>query len=109
MNQARALELAQAADETAFDFSRTDRGGNPGGETFKVDRIIVLGETTAAVVFLKNTGKKAVCFYYYDNSRAHPRWAYFFITYAHLSSLRHVEELLFEIEQHNYQISSHGA
>jgi hypothetical protein len=70
-----------------------------------VGRIVVLGEVTAAVVFDKSTGKQAVAFYYYVNSRAHPRWEYFFITYAHLASLQHVAELLFEIEQHNYQIS----
>lgn len=105
MNQQTARLLRNKAVEVALNFSRPDRGGNPAAEVFQVDRTVVLSEVTAAVIFHKSSGKKAVAFFYYINSRAAPRWEYFFITYTHLTCLDRVKELLFDVEQHNYAVS----
>lgn len=107
MQKERAIALLHAAENVAATFSDPNRGGNVLAETYKVDGINVLGETTAAVVFIKSpTGKKAVAYFYYLNSRAKPRWEYFFITYAHLASLTKVADLLHSVEQHNFNMST---
>lgn len=87
-------------------FSRDDRGGNFLNEQFSVETIHVLGETTAAVVFFKRpTGKRAVAWFYFVNSRAKPRWEYFFITYAHLAGLDRVSSILADVEQSNFELN----
>lgn len=87
-------------------FSNKARKGNTQNETFHVSRLIVLSETTAAVVYSKEpTKKKAVAWFYYLNSHAKPRWEYFFVTYQHLVGLDRVGDLLFEVEQHNFSES----
>ena len=88
-------------------FSRKDRGGNTLGETFEVEMITVLSETTAAVTFIKQpTGKKAVAFFFWIASRMKARWEYFFATYNHLVGLERVANLLHEVEQHNFKVST---
>lgn len=84
-----------------------ERGGNVLSETFEVEDIKVLSEVTAAVTFMKRpTGKKAVAWFYFINSKAKPRWEYFFVTYSHLVGLDAVGDLLHEIEQHNFSVST---
>jgi hypothetical protein len=101
----RARLLGRRALQVAEMFSRKDRGGNPMGEQFSIAETIILSETTAAVVFDKSSGKQGVAWFYYINSRAKPRWEYFFVTYSHLVGLNHVADLLHRVEQHNYQVS----
>lgn len=100
-----AKSLERRAQEVAEMFSRSDRGGNPMGETFAVRDIVVLSEITACVIFHKSTGKRAVAWFYYIRSRAKPRWEYFFVAYSHLVGLTRVADILHEIEQHNFNLS----
>ena len=109
MQLTMARSLRYEAEQVAEMFSRKDRGGNHAGETFTVELITVLSECTAAVTYSKApTGKQAVAWFYFVNSRRQPRWEYFFITYAHLAGLERVGPLLHEVEQHNFRRSTEG-
>lgn len=109
MQKRTAEALREKALEVARQFSIKDRGANFDGETFEVERTVVLSECTAAVIFLKQpTKKRAVAWFYWINSRAAPRWEFFFVTYAHLVGLNRVGDLLHEIEQRNYEVVVDG-
>jgi hypothetical protein len=99
-----ACKLLSAANKTAEDFSRTDREFNYSNESFKVGEIIPLSESTAAVIFDKTGGKKALAFYYYLNSQQ-GHWRYFFITDSHLLGLRKLEGILENVEKHNFSLN----
>lgn len=106
MQKQMALALHREAHKTAELFSKK-RAGNVLDETFAVEKIEVLSECTAAVTFMKEpTGKKAVAWYYYVNSKRKPRWEYFFVTYSHLVGLNRVSGILHGIEQHNFSIAT---
>jgi hypothetical protein len=106
MQKKMAIALRNAALDTAVLFSK-QRGGNVLNETYAVENIEVLSECTAQVTFIKEpTGKKAVAWFYYINSRRKPRWDYFFVTYSHLVGLNRVSRTLHEVEQHNFSIST---
>jgi len=107
MEKQMANSLLAKAEDVALTFSNKARGGNHAGETFAVKEIIVLSEVTACVVFDKEpTKKQAVAWFYYIRSKAQPRWEYFFVTYSHLVGLDRVAEILHQIEQHNFQLST---
>jgi hypothetical protein len=107
MQKKMARMLLYKADQVAEMFSNKERGGNVLSETYEVEDISVLSEVTAAVTFIKRpTGKKAVAWFYYINSRKKPRWEYFFVTYSHLVGLEMVGEILHEVEQHNFSKST---
>ena len=98
-----ANQLRAKAQEIAANFSRTDRDCNYSNETFTVNCIKVLSETTAAVIFDKQpTGKQAVAFTYYILAGQHPGWRYFFLTYQHLAGLEYAKNILYKVEQHNF-------
>lgn len=102
-----ARQLKGKANHVASMFSEKSRGGNHAGETFHVDRIDILSETTAVVTFNKEpTGKKAAAFFYFIGSHRQPRWEYFFVTYNHLAGLERVKDVLFEVEQHNFSVAT---
>lgn len=104
MNKGMATALQARAAEVAGMFSEKTRGGNFANETFEVDEIRILSESTACVVYRKEpTKKKAVAWFYYVNSRAQPRWEYFFLTYNHLVGLDAAASILHEVEQHNFK------
>jgi len=107
LNQQMAKLLRQRADEVAVMFSNKSRGGNHAKETFHVQRIEVLSEATACVIFDKTPkNKQAVAWFYYIASKKHARWEYFFVTYSHLIGLDRVGTILHEIEQHNFKLST---
>jgi hypothetical protein len=106
MQKQMALKLNAKAQEVARMFSQ-ERGGNVLNETYEVEKVEVLSECTACVTFFKRpTGKKAVAWFYYINSRAKPRWEYFFVTYSHLVGLNRVSRTLYDVEQHNYSVAT---
>jgi hypothetical protein len=105
MQKQMAVSLTRKAAEVAATFS-LQRGGNVLNETFSVLKIEVLSELTAVVTFHKEpTLKQAVAWFYYINSRAKPRWEYFFVTYSHLVGLGRVSRVLNEVEQNNFKLS----
>lgn len=104
MEKQTAILLRKRANEVAEMFSKP-RGGNPNNEIFTIAQIRPLSDLTACVVFDKSTGKKAVAWFYYVNSRAKPRWEYFFVSYSHLVGLERVKYILEGIEVHNYELN----
>jgi hypothetical protein len=102
-----ARQLKGKAASVAKTFSDKTRGGNHAGETFNVERIDILSETTAVVTFNKEpTKKKAAAFFYFIASHKQPRWEYFFVTYNHLAGLERIKDVLYEIEQHNFKVAT---
>lgn len=104
MKQQIADELTGAAHDAAVHFSSKDREKNFNNEDFEVHEIVPLSEYTAAVVFLKNTGKKAVAFFYYVKNS----WRYFFPTDSHFLGMRYVERVKSEIERENFKVNMNG-
>lgn len=104
MRKELALALEKKAEEIAKNFSRSDRKMNYGNETFSVEEIIPLSESTAIIEFSKNTGKKAVVIAYHTNSMG-GKWNYFFPTYDHCVGFEKVREYLHEVEQKNFPLN----
>jgi hypothetical protein len=93
-----ALRLREEAERVAREFSKPMRErGN--GEIFEVDEILALSEFTAAVVFKKDSGKKAVCFFYVIKGS---QWRYFFPTDSHLIGMEAFPEIKKRIEIENF-------
>jgi len=93
-----ALRLREEAERVAKEFSNPLRERNPGAEIFEVDEILALSEFTAAVVFKKNSGKKAVGFFY----TVKDNWRYFFPSDSHLIGMEAFPEIKKRIEIENF-------
>lgn len=101
MKKEHAKSLLEAAKQTAKNYSRPDRERNAvAQETFEVDRIVPLSESTAAVIFLKNTGKRAVAFFFY----LPPPWGWrhIFASDSHILGMEAFGKHKLEVEEHNY-------
>ena len=98
MRKEIALRLRAEAERVAKEFSNPLRERNPGGEIFEVDEILALSEFTAAVVFKKNSGKKAVGFFY----TVKDNWRYFFPSDSHLIGMEAFSEIKKRIEIENF-------
>jgi hypothetical protein len=72
-------------------------------ETFKVHRILPMSEDTAAVIFEKDTGKRALCWMYYLHA-ADYGWQHIFLTDSHLLGMRGLEQMKQLIERHNMEV-----
>lgn len=99
MNDKMADKLAIKAEEVARNYSDPDRAMNFNKETFEVDRIIPLSEHTAAVIYTKNTGKKAVAFFHLMKNIY---WDYFFPTDGHIIGMEAFGKVKLKIEMGNY-------
>ena len=104
MQQGRAIKLQRSADTAAENFSRPDRARNFTKEKFSVYSLQPLSETTAAVIFLKSSGKKALAFFYWINAN-NGHWRYFFVSDSHLLGLRKLEGILENIEMENFPLN----
>ena len=99
MRKTLAISLRKKASEVAHIFSDPQRELNPSGETFEVERIDALSESVAGVIFLKNSGKRAIaCFYFVKND-----WRYFFPSDSHLLGMQAFAELKKRIEISNFE------
>jgi hypothetical protein len=96
-----AQELQRRSAFVAELFSKKDRPLNTTGESFSVDTITVLSETTAAVTFRKDTGKFAMAFFFYLHTDS-GRWEYFFPTDSHLLGMGLMCQAKQLIEHANY-------
>ena len=85
MNAIIAVKLKDKAQEVAELFSQA-RERNFASEIFSVEEIIPLSEYTAAVIFLKNTERKAIAFFYWLESSGQKGnyWQYFFPKDSHI-------------------------
>lgn len=86
-------------------FSNPDRENNVNKETFRVASITPLSESAAAVIFLKNTGKRAAAFYYLIKDK----WRYFFPTDSHILGMERFAAFKDRVEAGNWKHNFPGA
>ena len=101
MNKAVAIALQEKAEEIAKNFSNKDREFNTNNETFEVDKIEPLSESTGVVLFKKSSKKYAIAFCYYINMCG-GIWRYFIPTYDHCIGMESVKGLLALVEKKNF-------
>jgi len=99
MNKQIAIKLKEKAMEVVRMFSDPLRDRNPSGETFRLEYIDALSENTAAVVYLKSSGKKAIAFFYYNNNG----WWFSFPTDSHIIGMSVFAEVKRKIERENFE------
>lgn len=104
MEKQIAIKLKKKAEEVARIYSNPDREYNPYGEIFKIDRIIALSGRTAAVSYLKNSGKRAAVFFHYVKNY----WEYFFPTDSHIIGMLAFPEIKKKIEEDNFDKNFKG-
>ena len=80
-------------------FSDPSRTHNLGGETFELEKIMALSEYTAAVVYIKSSGKRAIAFFYYNNNA----WWFFFPTDSNLVGMSAFAEVKRKVEEDNFE------
>lgn len=102
MKRELAIELRKEAKELAAFHSLPERKKMFTNEDWGLEQIYPLSDETAAVVFLKSGGKKAVAFYYLDGITGKKRWKHFFPSDAHLLGMEAFSKYKFEIEHSNF-------
>jgi hypothetical protein len=102
MQEKRKLALKTEALKCAEALSRPDRERNALRETYKIDEGRPLSESTAAVIFKKSGGKKALVFFFWVNIDG-GKWWHFIPTDQHLLGMRYLEKIKYEIEQFNFR------
>ena len=103
MNNTLVKELKAKAEDVADKFSIKNREGNYNNEIFKVVEVIPMSDHTASVIFKKNTGKKAVFFFYYINRGIAKGWKYFVPTDSHIIGMQSFNFYKLEVERNNYK------
>lgn len=105
MNKKVAFELSAKAAEVAEKFSNLNRNRNFNNETFKVSRIVPLGEILAYVIFQKSNLKKALAVFYYIEGMKY--WQYFFPKEGHLieAGWEAIRLAKIQIEKYNYPLN----
>ena len=98
MNKSLAIGLKKEAERAAIEFSKPDRERNFAQETFTVHEIVPLSEMTAAVIFNKSSGKKAVMFFYFRKDE----WLCFFPTDSHILGMEGFKPYKDRVERENY-------
>ena len=104
MQKSRVIKLKQLSKTIAANFSNPNREFNHTNETFEVDKLIPLSESTALIRFKKNTGKMGLAFCYWLNM-AGGKWMYFFPTYDHCAGFDMLKDELHKIEIHNFEFN----
>ena len=101
MKKETANKLEKKAEQVALNFSNHNRPLNNNNETFKVDKINPLSESTAFIVFHKDNKKFAGAFFYYVNVNG-GEWRYFFPTDSHLLGMGLISQAKQLIEFANF-------
>lgn len=102
MKESLYKSLVKEAKEFAKEFSRKDRAKNFSGETFEVFEIIVLSETSAAVIFFKSSKKFALAFFNYILS-GQPYWNKYFPTDSHVFGMEKLPDWYRQIQKRNFK------
>lgn len=97
-----ALQLIETVKRAGKVFSNPDREYNFTGETFTPKKITPLSETTAIAYYEKDTGKKAIFFFYYIRSNG-GTWCYFVPTDSHILGMVNVHKYIQEVEEYNFE------
>ncbi len=104
-NKERAQKLSNHADEVAGRYSRTDREFNHNNETFFVDKIRPLSDTTAVVYFKKTPSNKIAAAFFYWTNGSGGQWNYFFPTDSHVVGMLNFKDKLLAVETHNFPLN----
>lgn len=104
MNKDVAQKLISEARYAGEKFSNPDREFNFTGETFKLKKITPLSENTALAFYEKDTGKKAIFFFYFIRSFG-GQWKYFVPTDSHVLGMINAHKYLQEIEEYNFEFN----
>ena len=102
MQKERAQALRKKALEVGLAYSNPDREFNHNKESFTLDKIVPLSETTVAAIYDKSTGKRAMAFFYWINGGG-GYWQYFFPSDSHIFGMRKLPDILHKIEQTNFE------
>lgn len=102
MRKELVYELHAKAEQIAMVFSNPNREHNNNKETFAVIGIKPKSETTAVILFMKNTGKLALAFAYYLNQSG-GKWQYFFPTESHIIGMGKVANSLNSVDEYNFK------
>ena len=106
MNKQIAIELKNQAELVCKIFSNPNREMNFNNELFKIDEIIPTSDHTAVVKFIKTpTNKIGIAFFYYIPNGKSKGWRYFFPTDSHITGMKALEFIKFEIERNNYKLN----
>jgi|TARA_R100000935_G_scaffold57609_1_gene91967 hypothetical protein len=103
MNKQVAKELKIFTNKVCDRYSNNNRANNFNNETFKVQEIIPTSDHTATVIYEKNTGKRAIFFFYYLASSSYSKWNYFVPTDSHLNGMNVIMNQKVEVERYNYK------
>ncbi len=103
MNKELVIELKDFATEIGKLYSIKDREQNFNNEIFTVHEIIPMSDHTAAVIYNKDTGKRAVFFFYYINNGKSRGWKYFVPTDSHILGFMQFHEHKSVVEKYNYE------
>lgn len=101
MQKSKAEQLRKYAEDVAGYLSRPDRARNYTEETFAVDDIMPLSDDSAAVIFLKSSGKKALMYCYWYHSSG--SWRNFIPTDSHILGMNQLAELKRVVEAENWK------
>jgi hypothetical protein len=102
MNKDVKDKLRLKVKEVGQRFSNPDREFNFTNETFEIEKVKILSENTALAYYKKNTGKKAVFFFYYIKAND-GYWNYFVPTDSHILGMINVNRFKQEIEDYNFE------
>ena len=103
MKKDLAIKLKKYAEQLAATYSNKDRPNNYNKETFKVEALTPLSESTALIEMRKYpTMKKALIFCYWIGMGG-GQWRYFVPTYDHCVGMEKVREYLHGLEVDNFR------
>lgn len=100
MKKENLTSLKRRAEEIAKAYSKPDREYNYNKELFQLNKLIPMSETTATVIFLKDSGKKAVAFFYLVKDN----WRYYFPTDSHILGMRYFHKNKLRVEYLNSEV-----
>lgn len=104
MNKEIQLKLLDKVAQLEQMYSNPDREKNQEKETFYADGLKQLSETTAACIFKKSSGKEAICFLYWVDSKG-GYWTYFFPTESHVIGMERFKSFLAKVDQFNFLLN----
>ena len=114
MQRNRARDLMGHAEIIAERLS-LNRERNTAKDDYGIDRIVALSENTAAVIFIKTSGKSAITFHYFilmqpfkeafvrEDRAGH--WRYFIPTDSHLLGMAAFPKWKAKVERDNYDFN----
>lgn len=101
MRQELKNMLIVKAKEAATKFSDPNRNYNGTRDIFQVEDVLVQSEDTAFVIFLKQSGLKALAVFYYN--RGFDDFVYFFPTDSHILGMQNLQSVKRLVEQYNFE------